>query len=55
MSDKYIIKDWADNICFNSQEFNTFEDAWSFIYDFYKDLSDKEAEECFSEYEVIKT
>lgn len=55
MKPKFIIKDWAGNICFNNKSFSTFEDAWGFIYDFYRDLLDKEAEECFNEYEVIKT
>lgn len=30
---KYIIKDWANNIMFNGIEFDTFEDAWGYIYE----------------------
>lgn len=30
---KYIIRDWASNICFHGRTFDTFEDAWSFIYE----------------------
>lgn len=32
---KFIIKDWAGNICFFGKEFPSFEDAWSFIYEMY--------------------
>jgi hypothetical protein len=28
----YIIKDWADNTLFDGELFETFEDAWDFIY-----------------------
>jgi hypothetical protein len=28
----FIIKDWANNILFNSKEFDTFEDGWEFLY-----------------------
>lgn len=34
---KFIIKDWADNICFNGLEFDDFEDAWGFIYEKFPD------------------
>lgn len=30
---KYIIKDWVNNTCFKGTEFESFEDAWSFIYE----------------------
>jgi len=29
---KFIIKDWAGNIMFNSIEFDTFEEGWDYIY-----------------------
>lgn len=29
---KFIIKDWADNVCFKGKTFRSFEDAWGFIY-----------------------
>lgn len=28
----FEIRDWANNLMFDSQAFNTFEDAWEFIY-----------------------
>ena len=30
---KYIIKDWIDNLCFNGIEFDSFEDAWGYVYE----------------------
>ena len=30
---KYIIKDWMNNVCFKGKKFNSFDDAWSFIYE----------------------
>ncbi len=33
----YIIKDWIGNTLFNSRKFNSFEDAWGFIYKNVKD------------------
>lgn len=44
---KFIIKDWAGNVCFKGREFEDFEDAWGFIYEFHDD------EEYYQEYEVI--
>lgn len=29
---KFIIRDWANNICFNNKTFKTFDDAWEYIY-----------------------
>ena len=40
MTEKYIIKDWAGNICFNGQEFSDFDDAWDFIRSEVKDESE---------------
>lgn len=34
---RFIIKDWADNVCFQGIEFPTFEDAWGYIYENVKD------------------
>ena len=28
---KFIIKDWANNICFKGKEFDTYEDGWEFL------------------------
>lgn len=30
---KFVIKDWTNKICFKGQEFESFEDAWGFIYE----------------------
>lgn len=30
---KYIIRDWAGNRIFKNMEFDTFEDAWQYIYE----------------------
>lgn len=30
---KFIIKDWAGNVCFGGIEFDDFESAWGFIYE----------------------
>ncbi len=49
---KFIIEDWAGNICFNGRKFKTFEDAWGFLYDFYRDLPDHEFDEQMGEYYV---
>lgn len=29
---KFIITDWANNVCFKGKRFDSFEDAWGFIY-----------------------
>lgn len=49
---KYVIKDWAGNICWGGIEFDSFEDAWSYMYEKYEHLSDEEAAEEFEEYHV---
>ena len=33
MTQKFIIKDWADNHLFTDEVFDTFEDAWEHIYE----------------------
>lgn len=44
MTNKFIIEDWAGNRLFPTEEFDTFEDGWDFIYiniddaDMYQDL-----------------
>lgn len=30
---KFIIKDWTNKTCFHGKTFNTFEDAWEYIYE----------------------
>lgn len=34
---KFIIKDWADNILFKGEEFNSFDDAESFLCGYFED------------------
>ena len=29
----FIIEDWAGNILFKGERFDTFDDAWAFIYE----------------------
>jgi len=50
----FMIKDWAGNICFNGQEFEDFEDAWGFVYEFYRYLDEDEFDERMSEFEVVE-
>lgn len=40
---KFLIKDWAGNICFKGKEFKTFDDAWEYIWK--KDPCSEEEEE----------
>lgn len=49
---KFIIKDWTGKVCFFGKEFECFEEAWDFIYDFYKDLSEHDFNEQMGEYFV---
>jgi hypothetical protein len=44
---QYIIQDWAGNICFDGKSFDSFDDAWGFLYEFHDD------EEMYQEYSVI--
>lgn len=54
MKDKFIIKDWAGNICFHEKEFKTFDDAWEYIWK-NDPCSEKEEEEgYYSDYYVEK-
>ena len=48
---KFIIKDWANNVCFKGREFDSFEDAWGFLYETYPDY-DSEINGTFDEYYV---
>lgn len=51
---KFIIKDWADNVCFHGKSFDDFESAWEFLYEYYENLSDKAFEEQMQEYSVVE-
>jgi len=44
----YIIKDWADNTCFKGIKFNSFEEAWGYIYEHVNN------EEDYQEYFVVE-
>lgn len=46
----FIIEDWAGNICFKGQEFNTFDDAEDFLSE---KLGD-EYETDRQEYEIVE-
>ena len=48
---KWIIKDWADNHLFPEKEFNSFEDAWEFLYETFREEMEKD-EEFFQDYYV---
>jgi hypothetical protein len=36
----FIIKDWANNICFKGKTFESFEDAWGFLYEMFPNGDD---------------
>lgn len=46
---KYIIVDWANNICFNGQTFKSFDDAWDFLFETFPD-----DDQALDDYLVIK-
>jgi hypothetical protein len=48
LEDKYIIQDWTGKRLFANQTFDTFEDAWDFIYENVPD----EGEDTYDEYYV---
>lgn len=47
----YIIKDWADNVCFHGAEFDSFEDAWSHVYE--TDPNTNEEDSYYDDYFVV--
>lgn len=49
---KYGIFDWAGNRCFSAESFETFEDAWGFLYQRYDALPEKDFDDQMSEYFV---
>jgi hypothetical protein len=51
---KYIIKDWADNACFQGRQFDNFDDAWGYIYELYDGLSENEFDAQMGEYWVMQ-
>ena len=48
---KWIIKDWAANHLFPEKEFDSFEDAWEFLYETFREEMEKD-EEFFQDYYV---
>ncbi len=52
---RYIIRDWANNVCFKGKTFKTFEEAWGFLYEKYDHLDEEEFDEQMGEYEVVKS
>lgn len=49
---KFIIKDWADNVCFHGREFNSFEDGWDFLYGMFPEGSN---DGTFDDYFVMES
>lgn len=50
----FIIKDWTGSIKFYGQEFESFEDGWSHVYEYLNglNLSEKDFDEYCGEYYV---
>lgn len=51
---KYIILDWAGNHKFQTETFDSFEDAWEYVYAFFGHLDGKEFEETIGEFQVVE-
>ena len=54
MKDKFIIKDWAGNICFKGKEFKTFDDAWEYVWENDPCSEEEEEKGYYSDYYVEK-
>lgn len=52
---KFIIRDWANNICFNGKTFPSFEDGWGFIREQFAHLEEDAFNEEMGEYWVVAT
>ncbi len=50
----WIIKDWANNVCFQGQTFPSFEDAWEFLYEKFDHLDEHDFDVEMGEYRVEK-
>jgi len=50
--EKFIIEDWAGNICFKGKRFKTFADAWGYINEIYEHLCEEKFNEQMQEYFV---
>ena len=51
---KYEIIDWASNEMFGGKQFDSFEEAWGFLYEKFDHLPEKEFNEEMGEYEVVE-
>jgi hypothetical protein len=51
---KYIIKDWAGNVCFGGREFDHFDDASEYLDEQLSDLPDDQYEEERGEFAIVE-
>jgi hypothetical protein len=51
---KYVIEDWAGNTCFGGKTFESFNEAWGFLYEKFEGLSHNEFGAEMGEYEVTE-
>ena len=51
---KYIIIDWADNHCFTSKKFNSYEDGWNFLYCQFPKIDGDDREDELDSYYVVQ-
>jgi hypothetical protein len=49
----WIIKDWADNHLFQDRQFESFEDGWDFLFDFFSE-NNMDCDEWAQEYGVYE-
>jgi hypothetical protein len=49
---KYIIKDWTSKLCFSGVTFDSFEEAWDYIYE-HDPMPEIEDDNWFSDYYVL--
>ena len=54
MKQKFIIVDWADNHCFTNKKFNSYDEAWEFIYCKFPVLDNDDRENELDSYYVIE-
>lgn len=50
---RWIIQDWAGNVCFKGKSFTSSEDAWGFIREKFDHLPEHEFDEEMGEYYVV--
>ena len=44
---KYLISDWAGNVLFDGQTFDSFNDAWGFLYEQFPDWEHEDFEDYY--------